>query len=168
MTDGTNGHPAVIDIVDPLFVRKQNMPKAPMTTPEVVRAAKAAFRSGKTKPLKYRKEQLKALLRFLEECRQDIEEAIHKDLRKHPQEVNVTEIILVANDIRHTLMELNEWAEPKRPSKRLINMFDDVEIYSDPYGVVLIIGAWNYPLLLTLGPLVGKSCNISYLNLLRC
>ncbi|XP_045477790.1 aldehyde dehydrogenase, dimeric NADP-preferring-like [Harmonia axyridis] len=153
--NGTVGHPTVIDIVDPLFVRKQNMPRPSMTTSEVVRASRAAFRSGKTKPLEYRKGQLKALLRFFEECKQDIEDVLYKDLRKHPQEVNISEIILVTNDIRHTLMDLDEWAKPKRPSKRLVNMLNDVEIHTDPYGVVLIIGAWNYPLLLTLGPLVG-------------
>lgn len=62
----------------------------------------------------------------------------------------------MANDLRHTLMELKEWAEPKSPEKRLINILDGVYIYKDPYGVVLIIGAWNYPILLSLGPVVGK------------
>lgn len=66
------------------------------------------------------------------------------------------EIQLVANDVRHTLQELKSWAKPEKPEKRLINILDDVYIYNDPYGVVLIIGAWNYPILLTLGPLVGK------------
>lgn len=32
---------------------------------------------------------------------------------------------------------------------------DSVEIHKDPYGVVLIIGAWNYPLQLTLLPVAG-------------
>lgn len=32
---------------------------------------------------------------------------------------------------------------------------DDVLIHKDPYGVVLVMGAWNYPLQLTLLPVVG-------------
>lgn len=34
-------------------------------------------------------------------------------------------------------------------------MLDSVEIHRDPYGVVLIIGAWNYPIQLTLVPMLG-------------
>jgi acyl-CoA reductase-like NAD-dependent aldehyde dehydrogenase len=32
---------------------------------------------------------------------------------------------------------------------------DGVLIYKDPYGVVLVMGAWNYPLQLTLLPVSG-------------
>jgi acyl-CoA reductase-like NAD-dependent aldehyde dehydrogenase len=42
-----------------------------------------------------------------------------------------------------------------QPSKCLANIMDGVLIYKDPYGVVLVMGAWNYPLQLTLLPLVG-------------
>lgn len=34
-------------------------------------------------------------------------------------------------------------------------MLDDVVVHKEPYGVVLVIGAWNYPLQLTLAPVVG-------------
>lgn len=37
----------------------------------------------------------------------------------------------------------------------MINFFDDILIHKDPYGVVLVMGAWNYPLQLTLLPVVG-------------
>ncbi|KAL3274613.1 hypothetical protein HHI36_015994 [Cryptolaemus montrouzieri] len=155
MKNGTGNNAAVIEISDPFLIGSQNSPSLPKTPAEIVKSARAAFRTGKTKPLKYRKNQLEALLRFFEECRLEIEEALYEDLRKHPQEVNIAEVVLVTNDIRHTLIDLKEWMKPKRPSKRLINIMDGIEIYNDPYGVVLIIGAWNYPLLLTLGPLVG-------------
>lgn len=42
-----------------------------------------------------------------------------------------------------------------QPSKGLVNAMDTVIIYNDPYGVVLIMGAWNYPFQLSLMPLVG-------------
>jgi len=42
-----------------------------------------------------------------------------------------------------------------QPSKDFVNAMDTVLIYNDPYGVVLIIGAWNYPIQLSLLPLVG-------------
>lgn len=34
-------------------------------------------------------------------------------------------------------------------------MLDSVEIHKDPYGVVLVMGSWNYPLQLTLLPVAG-------------
>lgn len=42
-----------------------------------------------------------------------------------------------------------------QPPKGLSNLFDSVEIRKDPYGVVLVIGAWNYPLQLSLLPMIG-------------
>ncbi|KAK9883428.1 hypothetical protein WA026_001602 [Henosepilachna vigintioctopunctata] len=154
-TNGAVVNSTVIDIVDPFFIRSQNQQLLRLTPSEVVQSARRAFRTNKTKPLKYRESQLKALLKFFEECCTDIEDALQRDLRKHPQEVNLAEVILVTNDIRHSLIEMKKWASPKQPSKRLINILEDVEIHNDPYGVVLIIGAWNYPVLLTLGPLIG-------------
>ena len=34
-------------------------------------------------------------------------------------------------------------------------MMDEVAIYKDPYGVVLVMGAWNYPVQLTIAPVIG-------------
>lgn len=42
-----------------------------------------------------------------------------------------------------------------QPSKGLVNAMDTLLICNDPYGVVLIMGAWNYPIQLSLLPLVG-------------
>lgn len=42
-----------------------------------------------------------------------------------------------------------------QPEKSIPNALDTVVIYKDPYGVVLVIGAWNYPLQLTLAPVAG-------------
>jgi len=50
---------------------------------------------------------------------------------------------------------LDDWIRPEKPSVGLINKADNCQIRSQPKGVVLIIGAWNYPIQLTLLPLVG-------------
>lgn len=42
-----------------------------------------------------------------------------------------------------------------QPDKSIVNLLDDVHIYKDPYGVVLVIGAWNYPLQLLLVPVAA-------------
>lgn len=42
-----------------------------------------------------------------------------------------------------------------QPEKGFVNIMDDVVIYSEPFGVVLVIGAWNYPLQLSMMPFAG-------------
>ena len=37
----------------------------------------------------------------------------------------------------------------------MVTLLDDAYVKHEPFGVVLIMGAWNYPLQLTLGPMVG-------------
>lgn len=55
-------------------------------------------------------------------------------------------------------------------SKDLVTMLDDAYIKPEPLGMVLILGAWNYPIQLTLGPLVGAIAAGIHSNtlLLRC
>lgn len=77
------------------------------------------------------------------------------DLRKHKQEAHVLEIDFLINDIRNTIYNFREWVKPEKPGKTMVNIMDGVYIYKDPYGVVLVIGAWNYPLQLTLVPVAA-------------
>ena len=41
--------------------------------------------------------------------------------------------------------------------KNILTVLDETYIHNDPLGVVLIMGAWNYPVQLTLGPMPGWS-----------
>ena len=67
----------------------------------------------------------------------------------------ITELEFVKNDIKYQLDHLNEYLKPKYVRKDVSTMFDDCFIKFDPYGVVLIFSAWNYPVQVLLGPLVG-------------
>lgn len=122
---------------------------------EVLQTARSAFSCGKSKPINFRKQQLKNLEAFLTECQDEICEALDKDLGKHRQECFMGEIDLIKYDLRHTFFELSEWAKPVAPERSVLNLLDGVYIYHDPYGVVLILSAWNYPFMLLLGPLIG-------------
>lgn len=99
--------------------------------------------------------QLKALLRCYEENTAEMANVLAADLRKHKQEAHLLEIEFILNDLRNTLYNLREWVKPEKPEKSLVNVMDGVYIYKDPYGVVLVIGAWNYPLQLTLVPVAA-------------
>ncbi|WP_218187992.1 aldehyde dehydrogenase family protein [Desulfosarcina cetonica] len=70
-------------------------------------------------------------------------------------EVFGTEIGLVLTEIRHHIKKLGKWARPTRVPTNLLNFGSRSRIYHQPFGVVLIMAPWNYPLQLALAPLVG-------------
>lgn len=96
--------------------------------------------------------QLRQLLKMYEENGTEMENALAADLRKSKQESHILEIEFLKNDLRGLLYNLEEWAKPEEPAKPFVNIMDGVKIYKDPFGVVLVLGAWNYPLQLTLLP----------------
>uniref|UniRef100_A0A8D2LRC5 Aldehyde dehydrogenase 3 family member B2 n=1 Tax=Varanus komodoensis TaxID=61221 RepID=A0A8D2LRC5_VARKO len=115
----------------------------------LVDCLRASWLSGKTRPMEYRKEQLEALGRFLEERKEDILKALHEDLCK------VRVIALTKNEINNALNNLQHWMKDESVSKNLATQFDSAFIRKDPYGVVLIIGVYNLPINTILVPLVG-------------
>jgi aldehyde dehydrogenase (NAD+) len=77
---------------------------------------RAAFNSGITLPLSYRKHQLQQLLKFVVENQLELQNALYEDLRKGEQEAIVTEIAYVRNEIADVLDHLDDWAAPEYPS----------------------------------------------------
>lgn len=67
----------------------------------------------------------------------------------------MTELNLVLSDISLAISNIEKWMAPQHVAKDLVNRFNTAFILAEPYGVILIISPWNYPLLLTLQPLVG-------------
>ncbi|XP_037827808.1 aldehyde dehydrogenase, dimeric NADP-preferring isoform X5 [Lucilia sericata] len=122
---------------------------------DILQRCRTAFASGKTRDVSFRKKQLENLLRMYEEHENDMINALDADLRRPKQESLVVETEFMKNDIKHILYNINDWVKPEYPEKPLVNLMDDVQIYNDPYGVVLVIGAWNYPLQLLLVPVAS-------------
>ncbi|KAK2831331.1 hypothetical protein Q7C36_016417 [Tachysurus vachellii] len=121
----------------------------------VVQQARKAFQTGRSKPLDYRIQQLKNLQRFITEKQNDITEALKKDLCKSKNGTLLYEILGLEGEISLAMSKLAEWAAPRPVAKNLLTISDEVYIRPEPLGVVLIIGAWNYPIAVTLQPLVG-------------
>lgn len=65
------------------------------------------------------------------------------------------ELIGIENEIKLAIDRMAQWAAPRPVEKNVLTISDEVYIQPEPLGVVLIIGAWNYPWALTLLPLVG-------------
>lgn len=113
------------------------------------------YRSEATRPLAFRKEQLKKLRQALKTYEVAIAEALYTDLKKSPEEAYGTETGLVHAEINTALKNLRKWLNPKEAGTNLVNLPAGSKVYRDPLGVVLIIAPWNYPMQLLLVPLVG-------------
>jgi aldehyde dehydrogenase (NAD+) len=109
----------------------------------------------KERDYNWRIEQLTSLKRLLLENNEALNQAMWKDLHKSEFECESTEQGVVLAEINVTLKNLRKWMKPKKVCTPIYNQPGRSHIVHQPYGLALIIGAWNYPINLTLAPLVG-------------
>lgn len=122
---------------------------------QIIKEVKETFKTGRTKDVKFRKQQLKNLLKLVEDNKDVICDALKADLNKPPFETLLCEYNLLVNEILEILHVIDSFAKPENKSKSLLTFFDQVYVKHEPLGTVLIMGAWNYPLLLSLQPMAG-------------
>lgn len=122
---------------------------------QIVAKTRKAYATGKTRSLDFRVQQLKAFKRMLIEKEEDIKKALKEDLNKNQFSSYTYELMALIGEINLALEKLSEWTAPKHVEKTIVTMTDEVYIQYEPLGVVLIIGAWNYPVVLLLQPMVG-------------
>lgn len=121
----------------------------------ILQAQRDYFASNATKSLQFRKKQLQKLKKMIVDNEAALLQALHKDLKKHEFEAYVTEIGFVLVDIDKSIAKLKSWAKPKKVKTPPFHYVANSYIQPDPYGNVLIIAPWNYPVQLLLAPLVG-------------
>lgn len=126
-----------------------------MDTAELVQRQRAFFQSGATRALPFRRQQLRSLAGALERREAALLEALRADLRKSPCQGYATELGLVRAEIDHALAHLRGWAAPARRPRPLLVAPAHGWVQPEPRGVALILGPWNYPLQLMLGPLAS-------------
>ncbi|NWW92990.1 AL3A2 dehydrogenase, partial [Rhynochetos jubatus] len=122
---------------------------------QVVGRARAAFNSGRCRSLEFRMQQLKALERMVREKEKEILAAIKADLHKSGPNAYSHEILGLLGELALVMDQLPSWAAPQPVKRNLLTMRDEAYICPEPLGVVLIIGAWNYPFVLVMQPLIG-------------
>jgi len=113
------------------------------------------FRSGATRPVEWRESQLLALRSMMKDHAEDFYAALWTDLRRNRIDSDWTDVKYITSEASHALSHLRRWLKPLRVSTPLVLTPSRTQVRFDPLGVGLIIGTWNYPVMMTLSPLIG-------------
>jgi aldehyde dehydrogenase (NAD+) len=123
--------------------------------PKVVARLRQTFSTGKTRSVEWRRAQLHALEKMMTENESAIAAALEKDLDRSPFEAWLADAATTAGEARYAAKHVKKWMRRTYRLLELAQLPGRGWVEYEPYGTVLIIGAWNYPFYLTLGPAVG-------------
>jgi aldehyde dehydrogenase (NAD+) len=121
----------------------------------VIKSQRDYYSTHSTKNLAFRIDNLKKLRTVIQKFEDKISAALWADLHKSKEEVWLTEISLVLQEIDNHIRHLKQWAAPKRVKSPIQLWPSRSRILYEPLGIALVIAPWNYPVLLLLNPLVG-------------
>jgi aldehyde dehydrogenase (NAD+) len=109
---------------------------------------------GSPIPVPERKRNLLALRETMLKYNDEVKQALFDDMGRPTNEKMSFEINVTVNDIDYALANLDEWVKPVEvePAE---NKEAKGYLYYEPRGVVLLLGAWNFPFSLITTPLVG-------------
>ena len=120
----------------------------------IVEKQRSYFQTGATLPVEFRIDALKKLQQLIITHEAEIAEALNRDLGKSAVEGYMCETGMVLSEINYMLRHVRAFAKEKNVRTPLVQFASRSYQKPSPYGVVLIMSPWNYPLLLTLDPLV--------------
>jgi len=113
------------------------------------------FKTGFTQKVQNRINVLKELKKCILKYEKKLSLALFHDLHKSEFESYATEIGFVLEEIGYLIKNLKHWAKPQKVETPFVHFKAESNIYSEPYGHVLVIAPWNYPFQLTFAPLAG-------------
>jgi len=123
---------------------------------ELLQRQQAHFHSTLKKgPIKHRIEKLRKLRKWVFANRQAIREALMADMHKPEHESDIMEIYPVVSELKDAMFKVREWARPKRVATPLSMVGSTFHVHHEPKGCSLILGPFNYPFMLAVGPLVS-------------
>ncbi len=122
---------------------------------EIVESEKHFFRTGVTRGVDFRIDMLKKFRKAIIENDELISAALKADLNKQPFESYMCETGLLLEEINFHIKRLKKWSKTRRVKSGIGQLPGRSYVCPEPYGVVLIMAPWNYPVQLCLMPLVG-------------
>ena len=126
-----------------------------MSIETIIANQRTFYQSHQTKDIAYRKRALRTLSKAIRCYQKDIEKALYQDLHKSSTEAFMSEIGMVLSELTFQLRHLDEFQKPQRRKTPLVHFPSTSYVVPQPYGVVLIMAPWNYPLQLCLEPAIG-------------
>jgi len=121
----------------------------------MVDTARAIHRSGRSRPIEWRRQTLRRLRDLMVEHEDRLVAALDADLGKPGVEAFATDIGFVVSDIDHTLAHLSDWARPRKVPTPIAFQPASSQIVREPLGVACVIAPWNYPVQLVVLPAVA-------------
>lgn len=116
---------------------------------------KQAYRSAPNSSAKERIAQLSALKNALLSFQDDLVNALNEDYGQRPaQDSLIADIMPCIVNINYTIKRLKKWMKPQRRHAGLLLAPAKVEVHYQPLGVVGIMVPWNFPVMLSIGPLI--------------
>lgn len=122
---------------------------------ELVKQQRTYFATNQTQEIDFRQQQLVVLKQLIINHEPAIIQALQADLHKPELEAITSEIILTTKEIEFAIKNLKKWTKPKKVGVPWQLLPTSAKIQPEPLGIVLIIGAWNYPFQLVIVPLIG-------------
>ncbi len=113
------------------------------------------FRTGATRSVEWRERQLVALRAMMTDRADDFYASLWTDLRRNRTDADLTDVKYLIGEVDHALAHLGDWMKPAPITTPPMLAPSDAQVRFDPLGVGLIIGTWNYPVMLTLSPLIA-------------
>ena len=123
--------------------------------PGTVHRLRETFKTGRTRSVQWRKQQLQALEKMMVENEGALMEALEKDLGRSPFEAWLADIASTAGEAKDAAKNVKKWMRRRYRLLEMAQLPGRGWIEYEPYGTVLVIGAWNFPFVLTLGPAIG-------------
>lgn len=122
---------------------------------QIVEKQREYFNANYTRSIQSRKNALIKLKEMIKHYEDDILEALKADLGKSTFEGYTTEIGILYDSIDHMMKHLKKWTKPKKVKTPIHQHLSKSWTVLEPYGVVFIIGPFNYPFQLLIEPLIG-------------
>jgi aldehyde dehydrogenase (NAD+) len=123
--------------------------------PAVVAGLRKTFATGRTRDVAWRKQQLQALEKMVVDNEPAIADALEQDLGRKPFEAWLADIASTAGEAADAAKNVGKWMRRKHRLLEFAQLPGRGWVEYEPFGTVLVIGAWNFPFALTLGPAVG-------------
>ena len=121
---------------------------------KIVDKQRAFYRTGKTIPVEFRIKMLKKLKAAIITREAEIHAALKEDLGKSGMESYMCETGMALEELSYMIAHTKRFAKNKRVATPLAQFAARSFKSPIPYGTVLIMSPWNYPVLLTIGPLI--------------